>query len=207
MALGGIERGSGLGETTEIDRADSEPMAALSVDLGMNGRAVGPIKLLTILFWRRGTARALALIRLAQHFHAGGNRLRRRWAEEALRRDYACFVQPGARIGPGLRLPHPTGIVIGAGARVGANCTIYHQVTLGGARMGDWQANNYPDIGDDVTIFAGAKLIGAIRVADRAVVGANAVVNRDVPPGQVAVGVPARCRPHPISSDTGPDRH
>lgn len=175
--------------------AEVRPLTALSADLGRGDRRVGWARLVHVLYWRRGTPKALALIRLAQHFHRTGNRLLGRWAAQALRRDYGCFVQPGAAIGPGLKLPHPTGVVIGHGARIGANCTIYHQVTLGGARMGDWKANRYPLVGDSVTIFAGAKLIGAITVGDGAVIGANAVVNRDVPPGHVATGVPARCRP------------
>lgn len=177
------------------EAADCAPLAALSVDLYKERRRIGWPRLLYILFWRRGTSRALALIRLAQHFHLSGNRLLGRWAAQALRRDYGCFVQPGAKIGPGLWLPHPNGVVIGSGARIGAGCTIYHQVTLGGARKGDWKANRYPEVGDGVTLFAGAKLIGAITVGDDAVVGANAVVNRDVPAGHNAVGVPARCRP------------
>lgn len=173
------------------------PLAALSIDIFGRRRRIGFLHLLVILFWWRGTPRALALIRLGQHFHLTGWRLLRRWLEEALRRDYGCFVQPGAVIGPGLRLPHPMGIVIGRGARVGAGCIIYHQVTLGGARTGDGRAARYPRVGGEVTIFAGAKLIGAISVGEGATVGANAVVNRDVPAGHVAAGAPARSRPAP----------
>lgn len=177
------------------EQADVPPMMALSIEAGYDGRPLGLRRLLTILFWRRGKLRVLALIRLTQHAHATGNRFLGRWAATTLRRDYGCFVQSGARIGPGLWLPHPNGIVIGAGARIGSACTIYHQVTLGGARMGDWQANRYPAVGDNVTIFAGAKLIGQVRIGDDAIIGANAVVNRDVPSRHVAYGIPARARP------------
>lgn len=180
---------------TVAEQADIEPLTALSLEVGLGGRPIGLRWLLTILFWWRGKKRVLALIRLSQHAHLTGNRRLGRWAAGTLRRDYGCFVQPGARIGPKLWLPHPNGIVIGTGARIGSGCTIYHQVTLGGARMGDWQANRYPTVGNNVTIFAGAKLIGAISVGDGAVIGANAVVNRDVPPHHVAMGVPARTRP------------
>lgn len=175
-----------------------DPMTALSVGLYGGTKRVGLLRILFILFVRRGNWKALVLIRLIELFHMRAHLRLCRWATGTLRREFGCFVQPGARIGPGLRLPHPNGIVIGQGARVGARCAIYHQVTLGGARSGDWQANRYPDVRDGVTIFAGAKLIGAITVGDGAVIGANAVVNRDVPAHSVAVGIPASCRPLPL---------
>ena len=100
-------------------------------------------------------------------------------------------------------MPHPGGIVIGAGARIGARCTIYHQVTLGGARAGDGGGANYPRVGDGVTLFAGAKLLGGIKVGDGAVIGANAVVTRDVPPRHAAGGIPART--WPITAAPVPD--
>lgn len=82
--------------------------------------------------------------------------------------------------------------MIGAGARIGSNCTIYQQVTVGGARRGDYQANCYPTVGNDVVLSAGARPLGDIRVGDRVEVGANAVVRSDVPDDSIAVGLPAR---------------
>jgi serine O-acetyltransferase len=72
------------------------------------------------------------------------------------------------------------------------NCTIYHQVTFGGKVIGDAQKGNYPIIGNNVTIFAGAKLIGNVRIGDNAIIGANSVVNKDVPENSVVAGVPAK---------------
>lgn len=180
-----------------------DPLEALSVDLYGGRKKVGAIRILAILFVRRGNWEALVLIRLAQLFHQRGHHRLTAWATRSLRRRCGCFVQPTARIGPGLRLPHPNGIVIGRGARVGARCTIYHQVTLGGGRSGDWLANRQPQLGDDVIIYSGAKLIGAIEVGDGAVVGANAVVNRSVPARYAAVGIPARS--HPLRSESASD--
>lgn len=175
---------------------DLPPLKALAIDLyGAPDRRIGPIRLLWLLLGAAETRRALTLIRLVQHCHLRGWRWAKRWAERRLRRDFGCFVQGGAVIGPGLKLPHPTGIVLGNGARIGANCVLYHQVTLGGARRGDWQAGRYPQIGDRVTIFAGAKLLGAIWVGDDAVIGANAVVTADVPAKHTAKGIPARSSP------------
>lgn len=92
------------------------------------------------------------------------------------------------RIGGGLLLPHPNGIVIHPDVVIGPNCLILQQVTLGtgGRRRG------VPRLGGHVDVGAGAKLLGGISVGDHARIGANAVVLDDVPEGATAVGVPAR---------------
>ncbi len=92
-----------------------------------------------------------------------------------------------ARIGGGLLIPHPIGIVIHPEAEIGPNCLIFQGVTLGtGTGPG------LPRIGAGVDIGAGAKLLGPITVGDGAKIGANAVVLCDVPAGATAVGIPAR---------------
>jgi serine O-acetyltransferase len=90
----------------------------------------------------------------------------------------------GCSIGGGLLLPHPNGVVIHNDVEIGPNCLIFQQVTLG-ARRG-----RVPRIGGHVDISAGAKLLGGIVVGDDAVIGANAVVLDDVPPGATVVGIP-----------------
>lgn len=105
---------------------------------------------------------------------------------------FGVFLPPNSPVPASTRFPHPTAIVIGEGVRLGQRVTIYQGVTLGGARVGDWQAGAYPTIGDDVTIFAGASVLGSVSVGRNATIGANAVVLCDVPEGAVAVGVPAR---------------
>ncbi len=89
------------------------------------------------------------------------------------------------RIGGGLLLPHPNGIVIHSAALIGPNCLIFQQVTIGSRNGGT------PRIGGHVDIGAGAKILGAIEIGDHACIGANAVVLRHVPAGKTAVGVPA----------------
>ena len=101
----------------------------------------------------------------------------------------ACYISFDADIGEGLLLPHPTGIVIGDDVRIGKGVTIYQNVTLGRANA---EQSSYPVIGDGVTLYAGAVIVGPVTVGDGAVVAANAVVNRDVPPGSVVGGVPAK---------------
>jgi serine O-acetyltransferase len=152
-------------------------------------------RVLVLLFVLPNNGAANAYIRLAQHFERGGRRRLSRWMGQRLQREFGCTVSPKSEIGPGLKLPHPNGIVIGEGVVIGERCTIFQQVTIGGARTGDWRRGAYPCIKSDVTIFAGAKLLGQISIGSNVTVGANAVVTRDVPDDHVAVGVPAFNRP------------
>jgi len=92
----------------------------------------------------------------------------------------------GTRIGGGLLLPHPNGIVIHPDATIGPNCLIFQQVTLAG---GD---NGAPRIGGHVDIGTGAKILGGVSIGDHSKIGANAVVLNDVPAFATAVGIPAR---------------
>ena len=94
-------------------------------------------------------------------------------------------ISPWAEIGPGLYLYHGLGTVIGKMSRIGERALICQGVTTGEG----------PVIGDDVQLWAGAKVIGKVTVGDRVEVGANAVVIRDVPADSLAVGVPARVIP------------
>jgi serine O-acetyltransferase len=88
-------------------------------------------------------------------------------------------------IGGGLLLVHPNGIVIHPAAKIGVNCLIFQQVTIGVGEDGAPQIDGHVDIG------AGAKILGAVRIGAHAKIGANAVVLNDIPGGGVAIGVPA----------------
>lgn len=91
-------------------------------------------------------------------------------------------------IGGGLKLPHPNGVVIHPRSKVGPNCVIFQQVTLGTSGAG----SGAPVIGGGVDIGAGARILGPIHIGNHAVIGANAVVLEDVPEGAIVVGIPAR---------------
>ncbi|PIQ24171.1 serine acetyltransferase [bacterium (Candidatus Blackallbacteria) CG17_big_fil_post_rev_8_21_14_2_50_48_46] len=103
---------------------------------------------------------------------------------------FGCDIARGAKIGGGLFLPHPNGVVIGAHVKIGRNCIIHQGVTLG-ARGEEHELAN-PIIGDQVEIATGAKILGGVHLDDYARIGANAVVLKDVPAYAVAVGIPAR---------------
>ncbi len=97
-------------------------------------------------------------------------------------------IHPAAQIGPGFCLVHSNGVVIGDRARIGAHFICFQGVTVGDSGKGDGQ----PLIGNWVSASAGAKILGGIEVGAGAVVGANSVLLRSVPPGAIAVGAPAR---------------
>lgn len=89
-------------------------------------------------------------------------------------------ISPAARIGPGLKIPHPVGIVIGWEVEIGRDCLLMQGVTLGApetARLAEM-----PKIGDRVVLGAGAAVIGRVTIGDDVFVAAHALVTEDVPP-------------------------
>jgi serine O-acetyltransferase len=105
-------------------------------------------------------------------------------------------IHPAAEIGGGLRLTHTSGLVIGRGARLGSDLNVLHGVTIGGSgkRWFDpYFEDGLPEIGDGTEIWAGAKVLGAVKVGRGCHIGANAVVTRDLPDGaSYTVGQPLR---------------
>lgn len=95
---------------------------------------------------------------------------------------FGCEI--GVALPESVFLPHPMGIVIHSGSRIGRNVVIGHQVTIGGRDL----TPTAPEIEDGVYIGAGAKILGPLRVGRGATVGANAVVTKDVPAGKTVVG-------------------
>lgn len=93
-------------------------------------------------------------------------------------------IPAGCRIGKGFRIHHFGGIILHPTVEMGENCTLYQGVTIGD-RGGSGRAAR---IGNNVLLGAGAKIIGDIIIGDDCVVGANAVVTKDMPAGTVAIG-------------------
>lgn len=117
-------------------------------------------------------------------------RLAARFLAELTRKWTGVEIHPGAVLGSGVFIDHATGVVIGETAEVGDNVTIYHGVTLGGTSLD--RIKRHPTVGDDVTIGAGAKVLGAITIGAGSQIGANSVVVKSVPAGAVVVGVPGQ---------------
>nr|WP_275432177.1 serine O-acetyltransferase [Staphylococcus sp. ACRSN] len=97
-------------------------------------------------------------------------------------------IHPGAQIGRRLFIDHGMGVVIGETCRIGDNVTIYQGVTLGGT--GKEKGKRHPDIGDNVLIAAGAKVLGNIKIESDVNIGANSVVLESVPSYSTVVGIP-----------------
>ena len=101
-------------------------------------------------------------------------------------------IHPGAKIGRNLFIDHSF-TVIGETAQIGDNVTIYQCVTLGGTDPANGvPGKRHPTLLDGVIVGSGAQILGPITVGERARVGANAVVTKDVPAGAVMVGIPAK---------------
>ena len=99
-------------------------------------------------------------------------------------------IHPAATIGPGLFIDHGMGVVIGETSVIGRDVTLFQGVTLGGT--GKERGKRHPTIGDRVVIGTGAKVLGNIHIGNDVMIGANAVVLRDVPDHSTVVGVPGR---------------
>lgn len=95
-------------------------------------------------------------------------------------------IHPGAVIGKRLFIDHGMGIVIGETATIGDDCTIYHDVTLGGT--GKDKYKRHPDIGNNVLIGAGAKILGPIKIGDNVKIGANSTILKNIDDNVTVVG-------------------
>jgi len=113
----------------------------------------------------------------------------------------ACEISYNAEIEEGFWIPHSTGIVVGAGVKIGRDVTMYSNVTLGARErradaepvsQGASAGTRYPVIGDNVIIYTGVRILGPVTIGEGSVVGANAVVLSSFPADSVIVGVPAR---------------
>ncbi|WP_243125303.1 serine O-acetyltransferase [Clostridium transplantifaecale] len=107
-------------------------------------------------------------------------------------------IHPGAQLGHGILIDHGCGVVIGETTVVGDNCTIYQGVTLGG--VGTQKGKRHPTLGNNVTVGAGAKILGSFEVGDNCSIAANAVLLRQLDENITAVGIPAR----PVKKDGVP---
>ena len=120
----------------------------------------------------------------------GGGRLLSRLYHVRLMRRYGIHITEGTEIGIGLRIAHPSSIIV-TKCKIGKNFTIYQNCTIGQKFYGSGQ---FPVIGDNVTMYAGSNVIGKIKIGDGAVIGAGATVVDDVPDNAIMVGEKGRVK-------------
>lgn len=141
---------------------------------------------------------AVYLWRISCRLDASGWRRVARLVKMANYFAFRALLPPQAKLGQNLRLKHyGLGVVVHPNVEIGDRVTIYHQVTIAGET---WIGSEHRIIiGDDVVIGVGAKIIprsdSGLRIGSRSIIGAGAVVTKDVPDDCIATGVPARSRP------------
>ena len=154
---------------------------------------------LEVLFLYPGL-HALVVHRLAHWLWRTNRRFAARLLSHLGRAVTGIEIHPGATIGRRLFMDHGMGIVIGETAEIGDDVTLYQGVTLGGTSL--HRVKRHPTLMDGVVVGAGAIILGAVTVGEKARIGAGAVVVRDVPPGATVVGLAGRVieqggEPHP----------
>src|SRR5579864_1775318 len=184
-----------------IARAISEFRRDIAAARGRDPAARGVSSLEILALWPG--VHALLAHRLASAMYRAGVPFLPRLIAAVARSVTGIEIHPAAGIGRGLFIDHGMGVVIGETAEIGDDVTIYQGVTLGGT--GFATGKRHPTVEDNVTIGAGAKLLGPITVGHGAKIGANSVVIHDVPPNSTVVGNPG----HPVRIEgrrpEGPD--
>ena len=151
----------------------------------------------------------LAALRSHRRAHAlflKGHVLLARMLSQHARHKTGIEIHPGAQIGRRVFIDHGDGVVIGETTIIGDDVTIYQGVTLGGT--GKHTGKRHPTIGNNVTIGAGAKVLGPIVIGNNVKVGAGAIVLKDVPDNCTVVGNPGRIvkKEHPQPAEVDLDQ-
>lgn len=177
--------------------SDSRDKAGCSCTEDMTN--VGKVGLLRSIMMRDPSARSRAEIlllypgvtallhyRVAHWYSKIGLKFFARLTSQWARFITGIEIHPDATIGRGLFIDHGMGVVIGQTTVIGDYCTIYQHVTLGGT--GKEHGKRHPTLGNGVVVGAGAKVLGNITIGDRAKVGANSIVLKDIHAGATVVG-------------------
>ena len=135
--------------------------------------------------------KAVFFHRIANFFYLAKFDLIARFISQLSRFLTGIEIHPGAKIGKNLFIDHGMGVVIGETSEIRDNVTIYHMATLGGIAPSinsnqQRMVKRHPTLNDCVVVGSGAQILGPV------IIGANAVVTKDVPENAVMVGIPAK---------------
>lgn len=129
---------------------------------------------------------AIATYRIAHGINSLGLTLVARIMSESAHSKTGIDIHPGATIGESFFIDHGTGIVIGQTTIIGKNVKLYQGVTLGAVSLRDGQAlrgsKRHPTIGDNVTIYSNASILGDIKIGDNSTIGGNVFITKEIAP-------------------------
>ena len=136
--------------------------------------------------WMEEYKKIEKLYRKSHKYMIGGHKYISQYYAYKISKKYNCYISPSAEIGKNLILPHPTGIVIGEGVKIGDNCVVYQNVTLGRKNR---DIAEYPTIGNNVIIYCNSTVIGKIKVGNNSIIGCNSLLLKSVEENSKCIGV------------------
>ena len=145
--------------------------------------------------------KAIFFHRIANFFSKAGFTLVARIISQFSRFLTGIEIHPAAKIGKNFFIDHGMGVVIGETTIIKNNVSLYQGVTLGGTKR--IKKKRHPTINDNVTIGAGAKVLGPIIIGKNSKIGANSVVTKNVPNNVTVVGIPAQIVDNPAGDGSG----
>lgn len=161
----------------------------------LRGQSYSRIKVFLESFFLKAGFQAVLLYRLSHWLHTKKLDLLA-WIVSRFSISFTgAEIEYNAKIGPGLFIAHPVGIVIGRGAEIGSHATLFQGACFAVKSWHPSEIVKFPKAGDHCFFFAHAVVLGGITVGDFCVVGANAVVTKDMPEGSLAKGNPAEIIP------------
>lgn len=179
---------------TDAMEADPDIVCACAADLS-RFKVVDPAcdGLLGVYLFYKGV-QAMACARVSHYYWAepgGHGKLIARLLQSEMSEIYGMDIHPGATLGRGITIDHGTGVTIGETGTIGDNVYIMHDVTLGATGTSE-DNDRHPKIGNNVFLGAKCTVLGNIEIGEGATVAASALVNKPLPAGYTAVGVPAK---------------
>ena len=139
--------------------------------------------------------KAIAIYRISHVLHGLGYKVEARFISETAHSMTGIDIHPAAKISYPFFIDHGTGIVIGETSSIGKRCKIYQCVTLGAVSLSNAKqlrgVVRHPQVGNDVTLYAGASLLGAIKIGNNVTIGSNVFLTEDVGDNmKVVIGKP-----------------